>query len=112
MKIKQREIYEVYLDPVKGSEQSGRRPAVVISGNLANDNLNTVIVCPLTSKIKNYYGNLILEAGYPYGLQKRSEVMTIHVRAIAKERLQKRLGTISKGELTQLKDTFNKILTY
>lgn len=112
MKIKQGEIYEVYLDPVKGSEQAGRRPAVVISGNLANDNLNTVIVCPLTSKLKHYYGNLILEPGYPYGITKKSEVMTIHIRSIAKQRLQKKLGTISKKEITQLKDTLSKILTY
>lgn len=112
MKIKQGEIYEVYLDPVKGSEQAGRRPAVVVSGNLANDNLNTVIVCPLTSQLKNYYGNLILEAGYPYGITKKSEVMTIHIRAITKERLQKRLGTISKEEIAYLKDTLAKILTY
>ncbi len=112
MKIKQGEIYEVYLDPVKGSEQAGRRPAVIISGNLANDNLNTVIVCPLTSKLKHYYGNLILEPGYPYGITKRSEVMTIHIRSIAKQRLQKKLGTISTREITQLKDTLSKILTY
>ena len=112
MKIKQREIYEVYLDPVKGSEQAGRRPAVVISGDLANDNLNTVIICPLTSVLKNYHGNLILEAGYPYGILKKSEVMTIHIRAIAKERLQKRLGMISSAELEQIKNTLSKILTY
>ena len=112
MKIKQREIYEVYLDPVKGSEQGGRRPAVVISGNLANENLNTIIVCPLTSKLKHYYGNLILKEGYPYGLTQTSEVMTIHIRSIAKERLQKRLGIISNSELDQLKDTLQKILSY
>jgi len=112
MEIKQRDIYEVYLDPVKGNEQSGRRPAVVISGNLANSNLNTVIVCPLTSKIKNYYGNLILEAGYPYVLIKRSEVMTIHIRSISKERLQKKLGVISEKQLEQIKDTLEKILRY
>lgn len=112
MNIKQGEIYEVYLDPVKGSEQAGRRPAVVISGNLANDNLNTVIICPLTSKLKNYHGNLILKAGYPYGLPKKSEVMTIHIRSIAKERLQKRLGTINPKELSQIKETLVKILTY
>ncbi|HNU59861.1 MAG TPA: type II toxin-antitoxin system PemK/MazF family toxin, partial [Aquaticitalea sp.] len=34
--MKQGEIWDVYFDPIKGSEQGGRRPAVIISGNLAN----------------------------------------------------------------------------
>lgn len=79
---------------------------------MANENLNTVIVCPLTLKIKNYYGNLILDAGYPYGLEKRSEVMTIHTQSIAKERLKKKIGMVNEKELNQIKDTFGKILKY
>ena len=59
--MKQAEIWEVYFDPVLGSEQAGRRPALIISGNLANNNLNTIIACPLTSKLKNYHGNLTLK---------------------------------------------------
>ncbi len=59
--MKQGEIWDVYLDPVSGSEQGGRRPCVIISGDLLNQHLQVVIVCPLTTKIKRYKGNLILK---------------------------------------------------
>ncbi|MGB0789301.1 MAG: type II toxin-antitoxin system PemK/MazF family toxin, partial [Marinirhabdus sp.] len=96
--MKKGEVYEVFLDPTLGSEQSGRRPAVIISGNLANANLNTVIVVPLTSKLKNYHNNLILNPTEKNGLSKRSEVMPIHIRAIAKERLKTKLGYLTVPE--------------
>src|SRR5690606_36278094 len=94
--MKQAEIWEVYFDPVLGSEQGGRRPALIISGNLANTNLNTIIACPLTSNLKNYQGNLILKPNATNGLLKESEIMTIHIRSLSKERFLKKLGVISK----------------
>lgn len=71
--MKQAEIWEMYFNPVKGSEQSGRRPAVFVSGNALNDNLNTVIVCPLTSKIKKYKGNVVLSPNKENGLEKNQK---------------------------------------
>lgn len=73
--MRQREIWEVFFDPVLGSEQSGRRPAVVISGNMVNSNINTIIVCPLTSSLKNYEGNLILKSTDRNILQQNSKVI-------------------------------------
>ena len=71
--MKQGEIWEMYFDPIAGSEQSGRRPALIISGNVLNTYLPVVIVCPLTTKIKNYKGNLVLlpgvSSGRPSGLR-------------------------------------------
>lgn len=108
----QGEVYEVFLDPVLGSEQSGRRPAVIISGNLANSHLNTVIICPLTSKLKRYHGNLILKPNDRNGLSKESEVMTIHTRSIAKERFKNKIGKLTKMELQQVIESLNKIIKY
>ncbi|MGB5943573.1 MAG: type II toxin-antitoxin system PemK/MazF family toxin, partial [Leeuwenhoekiella sp.] len=90
--MKQGDIWELYLNPTKGSEQSGRRPVVIISGNMLNQHLQVVIVCPLTTKIKNYKGNLILKPSESSGLVKESEVLTFHVRSVSKERLQNKLG--------------------
>lgn len=110
--MKQTEIWEMYFNPVKGSEQSGRRPAVIISGNAVNDNLNIVIVCPLTTKIKEYKGNVILKPNTLNNLNDTSEVLTFHVRSVSKERLKKRIGIISKEELKQIKKTINDLLRY
>lgn len=110
--MRQGEIWEVYLDPIKGSEQGGRRPAVIISGDLANANLNTVIVCPLTSKLKNYRGNLIAEPNKTNGLKKISEVMTIHIRSISKERFKMKLGYFDKNEVAFIVKNLQKIIKY
>jgi mRNA interferase MazF len=110
--MRQGEIWELYLDPVTGSEQGGRRPCVIISGNLLNQYLQVVIVCPLTSKIKNYKGNLIITPDLENGLEKVSEVMTFHVRSVSKNRLDKRIGEISSEQVDFIKTTLDDILRY
>ena len=111
-KIKQCEIWLVNLNPIKGSEQAGTRPVLIISGNLVNTHLNIVICCPLTSKIKNYKGNIVLTPDKHNNLTVPSEVMTFHIRSIAKERLIKKVGEISESELKELKQYLDDILRY
>jgi len=110
--MKQCEIWQTDLHPVLGSEQKGIRPVVIISGNLLNQYLPVVIVCPLTSKIKGYKGNLILEPDIRNGLSLRSEIMLFHIRSISKERLIRKIGTISEAQLEQLKKGLGDILRY
>ena len=52
--MKQREIWFADLNPTKGSEQSGIRPVVVISGDTMNNNAGLSLICSLSSKIKNW----------------------------------------------------------
>ena len=110
--MKKGEIWEVFLDPTIGSEQSGRRPSVVISGNLANKHLNTVIICPLTSKLKNYHGNLIVNPNSKNGLKRKSEVMSVNVRSISKERFKKKLGQFNDTEMDVIIENLEKIIKY
>lgn len=46
----------VWLDfnPQAGHEQSGRRPAIVISPEIYNSKIGLCLLCPITSKIKGY----------------------------------------------------------
>ena len=110
--MKQAEIWYADLNPVKGNEQAGYRPVVIISGNLLNKYLNIVIVCPLTTKIKNYKGNLVLKPTEQNGLDNTSEILTFHVRSISKDRLVRKTGKISENELEQIKSGLNEILKY
>ena len=110
--MKQGEIWYANLNPVKGSEQAGHRPVVIISGNLLNAYLPVVICCPLTTKIKNYKGNLVLQPDALNQLTQTSEVLTFHIRSLSKDRLQKKIGMISERQLTLLKTYLNEILTY
>ncbi len=110
--MKQGEIWYTNLNPVEGSEQAGFRPVVIISGNLLNQYANVVICAPLTTQIKNYHGNLILNPTSANGLASTSEVLTLHVRSISKSRLKSRVGTISKLELKQIQKCLQEILIY
>ncbi len=110
--MRQKEIWYADLNPTRGSKQSGYRPIVIISGNLLNTYLKVVIACPLTSKIKNYKGNLIIEPNETNGLETKSEVLTFHVRSVSKVRLVKKIGTISDAELKTIKTCLDEILTY
>jgi mRNA interferase MazF len=110
--LKQGEIWYASLDPIKGSEQAGNRPIVIISGNLLNAYLNVVISAPLTTKIKNYKGNPILKPNDHNGLEEVSELLVFHIRSVSKERFIKRIGYISKSELDLVIQTLNDILRY
>jgi mRNA interferase MazF len=110
--IRQGEIWQADLNPVKGSEQAGFRPVVVLSGNLLNQHLAVVIVVPLTTKIKNYKGNPILKTSSMNGLKAESEMLIFHIRSVSKDRLIQKVGNINPVELTQATKTLNDILKY
>jgi len=110
--MEQGEIWNANLSPTKGSEQAGIRPVVILSGNLLNQHLNIVICCPLTTQIKNYKGNIILQPNSENKLKKTSEILTFHIRSVSQERLMKKIGKISTQETEKIKHYLNEILTY
>ena len=85
--VKQWEIYFLNLNPVIGSEQSGIRPAIVVSANGVN-HLNQVTVLPITS-IKNpntfIYPNEVFLDKKLSKLSKDSIVLAHQVRSIDKQ---------------------------
>jgi mRNA interferase MazF len=110
--MRQGEIWYVDLNPVRGSEQSGFRSVVIISGNLLNELTPLVICCPLTTQLKRYKGNLILEPSDTNGLQKTSEVLTSHIRSISKTRFVNAIGTLSIAEVLHIQQTLKDLMRY
>jgi mRNA interferase MazF len=110
--MKQREIWLADLNPVKGSEQNGIRPVVVISGNAMNDNFSIGIICPLTTRLRNYAGCVTVRKDAGNGLDMDSEVITFQVRTITRERLVRKLGEITPAELEAIKKGLTEILTF
>ena len=51
---KQKDIVYVNFNPIKGHEQSGYRPGVVISNDIFNKFSKMIIVCPITSNLKKF----------------------------------------------------------
>ncbi len=110
--MNQREIWLADINPVKGSKQRGTRPVVVLSGNSMNLNLDVCIVCPLSSKIKNYAGCLVLNSDAVNGLEADSEIITFQIRTISGQRLIRKLGEITLEQFDVVKLGLNEILTY
>ena len=110
--MRQGSIWFDNLNPAEGSEQAGRRPVVIISGDTLNDTLPIVIVCPVTSSIKSYPTCVALSANRVNGLKNDSEVITFQIRAIAKRRLYKRMGRISPEQLREIMKGLFALLTH
>ena len=97
------------LGAVRGHEQSGRRPVLVLSADVFNERSGTAIVAALTSQPQR--------AGFPLTLSvqslvlpKPSWVKISQVRTISVERLGDTLGAISPEELASVIDGLNEIL--
>lgn|SRR5690606_4453096 len=108
--MKKGEIWNVFFDPVVGSEQAGNRLAVVVSGNNLNNNLDVIWVCPLSSSIHEFEGNPILKPNPENGLKNESEILVFHIRSISKKRFKRKIGLISIKQMEQISSTINDIL--
>ncbi len=96
-------IFWADLSPTRGSEQAGRRPVLVISEEAVNQALPIVTVVCLTSfkpGRKVYPIETLLEP-VDSGLKENSIVMAHQIRALAKNRLAKKCGSIEKEEIRE-----------
>ncbi len=109
--MRQGELWMADMEPVKGSEQGKKRPVVIISGNTMNTHFPVVVICPLTSNMKNYMGCVAIRKSKTNGLSTDSEIITFQVRTLSKERLSKKIGSISNEELQVVLDGLNDILS-
>ncbi len=105
MKIVRYGVYWANLDPVVGSEINKARPVVIVSENAMNLNLKTVVVCPLTSSLHPAWRSRVLVNIK----NKLSEVAIDQIRAISKQRLYDRIGSISADEALKLRLTITEM---
>jgi mRNA interferase MazF len=108
----QKEIWLADLEPIRGREQGGRRPVVIISGDTMNTHYDVRIICPLSSQVKNFAGCLLLKKDKLNKLPKDSEVISFQIRTISKGRLIKKIGQITPEQFRQIRLFLNEILTY
>lgn len=96
-------IFWADLGPVMGSEQSGRRPVIVISSEEINSRLPLVGVVPLTSmkKRRNIYSTEVFLSKEDTGLDRDSISMSHQIRILSKSRLDVKCGEISSIEIME-----------
>ena len=96
---KRYEIYFADLNPTIGSEINKIRPVVVISGDEMNTNLETVVICPLTSKLHpKWRTRLQINCA-----DKHAEIAVDQIRTISKQRLKNKLDKLSDIKAAQLR---------
>lgn len=99
MNINRYSIYIADLNPTLGSEMKKVRPVVVISLDDMNKALDTVVVCPLTTKLHPTWRSRIQIrcAGKP------AEIAVDQIRTISKVRLQKKIDDLSNQQAADLR---------
>lgn len=88
------DVHLISLDPTRGRKIKKTRPCVVISPDELNAHLQTVIVAPLTSSGKPYPFRVPCVFENKHGL-----IVLDQIRTVDRERLVRRLGTVSAAEL-------------
>ncbi len=97
------------LNPVRGSEQAGLRPVLVLSADVFNRRSGTVVAVALTSQPPRAGFPLTLALSDP-ALPRRSWVKIGQIRTLSTERLGKRLGRATPDELEQVLEGLVEIL--
>jgi mRNA interferase MazF len=103
------DIFWTDLNPVKGREQAGLRPALVLSPEVFNERSGTVIVMALTSQPQKAGFPLTLELT-SVSLPKPTWVKINQIRTLSVERIGKRMAHVSDAEMSQIIEGLNEII--
>jgi mRNA interferase MazF len=103
------DIHWAELNPVRGREQAGMRPVLVLSADVFNERSGTVIAVALTSQEPRAGFPLTLELSSA-ALPKRSWAKISQIRTLSTERLGAKLARATPEELDSVLQGLNEIL--
>ena len=99
------EVWQINLDPTRGSEIRKTRPALIVSSDLLGA-LPLKIIVPITAWRETFSRapwHVRLEPDQKNGLSKVSSADTYQVRSVSEQRLVKKLGVVSPEVLKKVK---------
>lgn len=100
------DVFLINLDPTQGTEIQKKRPCVVISPNEMNLPLSTVIIAPMTTKIRAYPTRISLKFDNKVG-----QIALDQLRTVDQLRLIKKLGKIDKKTQKRIIETLLSIFS-
>ena len=100
------DILLISLDPFQGSEIKKTRPCVIISPDEMNKHINTLIVAPMTSKVKDYPTRIPVTFD-----NKNGNIVLDQIRIIDKSRIVKKLGVLDIKTSSLLLETLRKMFS-
>ena len=103
MQIKRGDIFLANLEPIKGREQGGIRPVLIIQNDVSNKHSPVTIIAAITSKIfdKEFPTNVFISKKSS-GLDKDSTILLNQIRTIDVSRLIKRIGNLDNFLMNQV----------
>ncbi len=105
MEILQYHIYLVNLDPTVGHEIQKTRPCLVVSPDEMNQNIQTVIIAPMTTKSHKYPTRI------PVTVQnKKGWIVLDQIRTIDNKRIIKKIGKINTETIKEVKNIIREML--
>jgi mRNA interferase MazF len=104
------DIYLANLNPFKGSEQGGTRPVLVLQNNDGNYYCPTLIVAPITTKLKKLNMPTHCYFEKVRGLAEPSMVSLEQIKTIDKCRIEKYLGRMTREQMTKVEDAIRESL--
>jgi len=100
---KRGEIWFVSFDPSLGAEIQKTRPALILQNDTANRYSPITIVAAITSQFdEELYPTEVLIRAAEGGLQSNSVVLLNQIRSIDKQRLVRRLGTVTRATMARV----------
>lgn len=109
--IRRGEVYWFGPDPVMGSEQSGRRPAVVVSRDAINRSSPVLVIVPVTThRSQLLYPSDVLVRAPEGGLEADSVLLGLQIRAVDKRRLGVRMGILRSSTVEKLERALLTVL--
>ena len=97
----------VELGPVRGTEQDGRRPVLVVSFAEMHTLTKRAVICPVTSNLDPWPTKVFL----PEGLGVRGAVLTDQIRSIDRQnRILRRIGSVPSAVLADVRHQLALIL--
>ena len=95
------EVWLVNWNPAKGSEQAGKRPALVIQNDIGNEKAPTTIVAAISGSVRIFPMNVKIDPPEG-GLDFPSIVKTSQIVTVDKRRLEKRIGRLGAEKMEQV----------
>ncbi len=103
MQIKRGDIFSANLEPIRGSEQGGVRPVLIIQNDISNKYSPVTIIAAITSKIfdKEFPTNVFISKE-DSNLDKDSTILLNQIRTIDNKRLIKKIGFLDNFTLKKV----------
>lgn len=102
MTVKRGDVFWVDWNPSRGSEQSGRRPALVIQNDTGNRSSPTTIVAAITTAVRRPYPFLVNITAAESGLTTDSTVNLSAILTVDQTRLRDKCDTLSEARMHQV----------